>query len=73
MAKNLIKFYNFYKNEVYIKKYIEVERVLSHFNTSLARDKFCRISTKITVIAADSDRDDKEYFIKALQEENPEF
>ena len=52
--------------------YIEVKRKLSHFKTSLTRDKFCRISTKITVIAADSDRDDKECFIKALQEENPE-
>ena len=73
MVKSLIKCYNFYKNEVYIKKYIEVERVLSHFNTSLTRDKFCMISTKITVIAADSDRDDKECFIITLQEENPEF
>ena len=73
MVKSLIKCYNFYKNEVYIAKYIEVERVLSHFNISLTRDKFCRISTKITDIAADSDRDDKECFIKALQEEIPEF
>ena len=73
MAKSLINCYSVYKNEVHIKKYINVEKVLSHFKASLTRDKFCMISTKITGKAADSPVDNKECFAKILQEENPEF
>ena len=73
MVKSLINCYSVYKNEVHIKKCIEVERVLSHFKTALAKGKFCKIIAKITEQAVDSYIDNKECLVKALQEENPEF
>ena len=73
IVKSLISCYSVYKNEEHIKKYIEIERVLSHFKTVLAKDKFCKISAKITEQAADSYVDNKECLIKILQEENPKF
>ena len=73
MVKSLINCYSVYKNEEHIKKYIDIKRVLSHFNTILAKDKFCKISAKITEQAADSYADNKECLVKILQVENPEF
>ena len=73
MVESLINCCSVYKNEVHIKKYIDTQRILSHFKTALAKDKFCMISAKITGKAADSDKDNKECFVKILHEENPEF
>ena len=73
MVKSLINCYSVYKNEVHIKNYIEIERLLSHFKTAIAKDKFCKISAKITGQAADSYVDSKECLFKILQEENPKF
>ena len=73
MVESLINCYSVYKNDVHIIKYIDTQRVLSHFKTALAKDKFYMISAKITGQAADSDKDNKECFVKILHEENPEF
>ena len=70
IVKSLVKCYSVYRNEEQIKKYIDIEKVLSHFKDSLTRDKFLEFSAKITSTTI---KNRNEYFIKILQEENLDF
>ena len=60
----MVTCYGVYKNELQIKKYIEIEKVLTHFKTM---DNFLKFSSKKLTDTAPQHR--KEYFIKMLQEE----
>ena len=68
LVKSMVTCYGVYKNELQIKKYIEIEKVLTHFKTM---DNFLKFSSKKLTDTAPQHR--KEYFIKMLQEENIEF
>ena len=70
IVKSLVKCYSVYRNEEQIKKYIDIEKVLSHFKDSLARNKFLEFLAKIT---STSLKNRNKCLINILQEENPDF
>ena len=72
LIKSLVTCYVVYKSEIQIKRYIDIEKILSHFKASLTGGEILELSQQ----KADTDKHNssrEENFIKILQRKCPKF
>ena len=68
LVKSLVTCYVVYKNEMQIRKYIDIDKVLLQFKASLTRSEILELSENANVSTSR-----EELFIKILQQKSPKF
>ena len=74
LVKSLVMCYVIYNNEIQIRKYIEIEKIISQFKDSFTKSEILELSTKNVDIGTDNhNKRSNENFVTILQRKGPKF